>query len=362
MSDIRQSPLRDFHLAHGGRLVPFAGWELPVQYTAILEEHRAVRERAGLFDVSHMGEVSVEGPQALALLQKLLTNDISRIAPGAAIYSPMCFETGGFVDDIICYCRGIDSYFLCVNASNAAKDIEWMKSHAAGFDCVVTDRCDDYAQIALQGPRALEILRATGYTGEMPSRFHALDTVVAGKPVFLSRTGYTGEDGCEIYCAPKDVRAIADAIWNAGEPLGLALCGLGSRDSLRLEAGMPLYGHEIGAETSPLQAGLGWTVKLGKKEDFNGKEALREEAAQGPTRRLLHFTLEGRRIAREGTPVLDASGNGIGHVCSGSFSPMIDKPIGSALVNADADAQSLFVDLRGKKERLVPAKPPLHKA
>jgi aminomethyltransferase len=274
----------------------------------------------------------------------------------------MCYETGGLVDDIICYRRGPESYFLCVNASNAAKDIEWMQSHATGYDCAVTDLCDAYAQIALQGPRALEILRATGYKGEMPARFHALDAVVAGRPVFLSRTGYTGEDGCEIYCAPTDVSAITDAIWAAGKPFGLALCGLGCRDSLRLEAGMPLYGHEISADISPLQAGLGWTVKLGKKEDFIGKDALREEAAQGPSRRLLHFTLEGRRIAREGTPILDVSDNKIGQVCSGSFSPMIDRPIGSALVNADADANSLFVDLRGKKERLVPAKPPLHKA
>ena len=361
MSDIRQSPLREFHLAHGGRLVPFAGWELPVQYTAILEEHRAVRERAGLFDVSHMGEVGIEGPQALDLLQHLLTNDISRAETTGAIYSLMCYETGGCVDDVICYKKGDNRYMLCVNASNAEKDIAWIKDHAAPFDCKVTDLCADYAQVALQGPKAWDIIRATGYAGAQPARFHAIDAEIAGVNVYLSRTGYTGEDGCEIYCAPKDAMTLANAIYAAGTPLGLALCGLGARDSLRLEAGMPLYGHEISQDITPLQAGLGWAVKLAKKAPFIGQDALRLEAAAGPNLRLVHFTLAGRRIAREGAAVLDHGGNKVGHVCAGSFSPIIDKPIGSALVNSQTDIGALFVDLRGSKDRLQVAKAPLHK-
>ncbi len=362
MSELKQSPLRSFHVLHGARLVPFAGWELPVQYSAILDEHRAVRERAGLFDVSHMGEVGVEGPQALDLLQHILTNDISRIEVGAAIYSLMCYENGTCVDDVICYRRGPERYFICVNASNAQKDIEWMRSHVGGFDCVVSDLCAEYAQIALQGPRAWDIVRATGYAGPLPERFHALDAELCGARVFLSRTGYTGEDGCEIYCSPAQAGAIAEALFDAGKPLGLALCGLGARDSLRLEAGLPLYGHEIGSETTPLQAGLGWAVKLLKAQDFVGKAALTEQAAAGAGRRVVHFTLDGRRIAREGTTVSDAAGRTVGKVCSGSFSPTIDRPIGSASVESGADIANLFVDLRGNREVLHPAKPPLHKA
>jgi aminomethyltransferase len=362
MSDLlRQSPLREFHIANGGRLVPFAGWELPVQYTAILDEHRAVRERAGLFDVSHMGEVGIEGPQALDLLQHLLTNDIARAETTGAIYSLMCYETGGCVDDVICYKKGDNNYMLCVNASNAGKDIAWIKDHAALYNCKVTDLCADYAQVALQGPRAWDILRATGYKGIQPARFHAVDAVVAGLNVYLSRTGYTGEDGCEIYCAPKDAMDLANAILKAGKPLGLALCGLGCRDSLRLEAGMPLYGHEIGPDTTPLQAGLGWAVKLTKKAHFIGQTALLQQAADGPNLRLVHFTLGGRRIAREGMAVINQGGVKVGHICAGSFSPILDKPIGSALVDSTADIGSLFVDLRGMTDRLLVARPPLHK-
>ena len=361
MSDLKTTPLREFHLAHGGRLVPFAGWELPVQYTGILEEHRAVRTKAGLFDVSHMGEVGVKGPQALDLLQHLLTNDISRAELTGAIYSVMCYENGGCVDDVIVYHRGKNDYFICVNASNAEKDIEWIRQHAAGYDCVVKDLCAEYAQIALQGPIAWDIVRAAGFKGEAPARFHAIEAEVAGKKVYLSRTGYTGEDGCEMYCAPGDVEALAEAIYEVGKPMGLLLCGLGARDSLRLEAGMPLYGHEISQDVTPLQAGLGWAVKLGKKEDFIGKAALAEQSAEGLNLKTVHFYLEGRRIAREGATVFDGAGRPVGHVCAGSFSPIIERPIGSAVVDYRCDLASLFVELRGAKEAMRVAKSPLHK-
>jgi aminomethyltransferase len=361
MTQLRRTPLYNFHLAHGGRIVPFAGWELPVQYTSILEEHRAVREKAGLFDVSHMGEVGVEGPGALVLLQSLLTNDIARAEVTGAIYSVMCEESGNCVDDVICYHRGENRYMVCVNASNAQKDIEWMRAHAAGFDCTITDLCENYAQLALQGPKAWEILKAVGFTGPQPERFHALDSVVAGRSVILSRTGYTGEDGCEIYCAPADAEALATRLFEVGTPMGMALCGLGARDSLRLEAGLPLYGHEIGPDINPLEAGLGWAVKLGKKQDFIGRDALAQQAAEGLKRRLVHFTLAGRRIAREGTTVTDENGSPVGSVRAGSFSPTLDRPIGSALIDAAASQSPLFVDLRGTKEKLQVAKAPLHK-
>lgn len=361
MSELKTTPLRDFHLAHSGRLVPFAGWELPVQYTGILEEHRAVRNKAGLFDVSHMGEIGVRGPQALDLLQHLLTNDISRAEITGAIYSPMCLESGGCVDDVIVYHRGRNDYFLCVNAANAEKDLEWVMKHAGGYDCTVRDLSSEYAQISLQGPLAWEIVKATGYAGEIPARFHAIDAVVAGKKVYLSRTGYTGEDGCEMYCAPADATALAEGLYAAGKPMGLLLCGLGSRDSLRLEAGMPLYGHEISEDTSPLQAGLGWAVKLGKKEDFIGKAALKRQAEEGANLRTINFVLEGRRIAREGTTVFDEVGRPVGHVCAGSFSPTLERPIGSAIIDSRTGTASLFVELRGVKEAMRVAKAPLHK-
>jgi aminomethyltransferase len=362
MSDLRYTPLREFHISHGGRLVPFAGWELPVQYSAILDEHRAVRSKAGLFDVSHMGEVGIEGPQALDLLQHLLTNDMSKLEVTGAMYSLMCYESGGCVDDIICYRRGENRYMLCVNASNAEKDIAWIRDHAAQFDCKVTDLCADYAQLALQGPKAWDILRAAGYAGVQPARFHAVDAEFAGKKVYLSRTGYTGEDGCEIYCPPSDATFIAETLYRVGTPMGMLLCGLGARDSLRLEAGMPLYGHEISQNITPLQAGLGWAVKLTKKASFIGQEALRQQAAAGVNLRLVHFTLAGRRIARENAPVFDGGGRPVGHVCAGSFSPIIDRPVGSALVNAQSDIGALYVDLRGSREMLLVAKAPLHKS
>ncbi len=363
MSDLKRTPLYEFHKRHGGRIVPFAGWELPVQYSGILEEHRAVRRTAGLFDVSHMGELAFRGPGARDCLQHLLSNDMGRLRNGAAIYSLMCMPEGGCVDDVIAYQTGEDEFLVCVNASNADKDYEWASSHCTGFDCRIENKSADYAQLALQGPAAWAVLEAAGSTvkaGDL-KRFHAADASIAGWPVLLSRTGYTGEDGAELYCAPDDAEALAEALFEVGRPLGLVLAGLGARDSLRLEAGLPLYGHEIGPETSPLQAGLGWAVKLDKEADFVGREALRAEAAAGPARKLVHFTLEGRRIAREGTEVIDGAGQPVGRVCSGTFSPMTECPIGSARVDSAADTGELYVDFRGTRVRLCVSKPPLHR-
>ena len=263
MSVLKRTPLRDFHAAHGGRLVDFAGWEMPVQYRSILEEHKAVRRAAGLFDVSHMGEVDVQGPGAAAYLQRLVTNDISRLYPGRVLYSPMCQPDGGVVDDLLVYMRGADDYFLCINAGNIAKDLAWLREQAAGFDVRVTDRSEDFALLAVQGPRAAEIVQLlTGAKLGLIRYYHFAEATVAGIGCLASRTGYTGEDGFELYHAPGDAAALATALLDAGRPHGLELAGLGARDSLRLEAGYPLYGHELAPDISPLAAGLGWTVRL----------------------------------------------------------------------------------------------------
>ncbi|MGH7997365.1 MAG: glycine cleavage system aminomethyltransferase GcvT [Opitutaceae bacterium] len=359
MSELKRTPLRDFHAAHGARLVDFAGWEMPVQYRSILDEHRAVRTAAGLFDVSHMGEFDVRGPDAGTLLDRLVTNEVSRLFPGRVLYSPMCAPSGGVVDDLLVLMRRAGEYLLCVNAANIERDLAWIREHAAGLRVQVDDRSADYALLALQGPRAAEILQPLTGTELGPVKsYHFVAGSVAGIPCLVSRTGYTGEDGFELYHAPGDATALAGALLDAGAPAGLELCGLGARDSLRLEAGYPLCGHEIGEEISPIAAGLGWTVKLDKTSDFIGKEALRAEKAAGPRHRVVFFRTGDRRIARTGTPVEDAGGAPVGRVLSGTLSPMLNEAIGSALVGAAASGGPLAVDIRGARLALHLVKPP----
>lgn len=359
MSELKRTPLRDFHAAHGGRLVDFAGWEMPVQYRSILEEHKAVRRTAGLFDVSHMGEVDVRGPDAAAFLNRLVTNDVSKLFAGRVLYTPMCYPTGGVVDDLLVYCRGPHDFFLCINAGNVAKDLAWMRKQAAGFDVQVTDRSDDYALLAVQGPRAAEIVQSlTGAKLGVIKYYHFSEGTVAGVHCLISRTGYTGEDGFELYHASGDAAGLADAILAAGSNAGLELAGLGARDSLRLEAGYPLYGHEITQDISPLTAGLGWTVKLDKESDFVGRDALKAEKQTGGSQRVVFFKTGDRRIVRADTPVQNASGENVGRVLSGTLSPLLNEAIGSALVTADAAAHPLTVDIRGTKLNLHLVKPP----
>lgn len=359
MSELKRTPLREFHVAHGARLVDFAGWEMPVQYRSILAEHRAVREAAGLFDVSHMGEVDVRGPEAAALLDRLVTNDVSRLYPGRALYSPMCYPTGGVVDDLIVYCRGPEDFFLCINAGNIEKDLAWIRDQADGRRVRVDDRSADYALLALQGPRAQAILQPlTGAKLGLIKSYHFAEGTVAGVHCIVSRTGYTGEDGFELYHAAGDAPALAQALLEAGTGLGLELCGLGARDSLRLEAGYPLYGHEIDADISPIAAGLGWTVKLDKAADFVGRDALLKEKQAGSARRVLFFRTGDRRIPRPGTAVVGADGGPVGRVVSGTLSPMLNEAIGSALVAANAANQALAVDIRGARVGLQWVKPP----
>jgi aminomethyltransferase len=359
MSELKRTPLRDFHVAHGARLVDFAGWEMPVQYRSILEEHKAVRRAAGMFDVSHMGEVDVRGPGAGAFLNRLVTNDVARLFPGRVLYSPMCYPDGGVVDDLLVYMRAADDYFLCINAGNIGKDLAWIREQAAGFDVAITDRSPDYALLAVQGPRAAEMVQSlTGAKLGLVKYYHFTEATIAGVHCIASRTGYTGEDGFELYHAESEAAHLAAALLEAGAARGLELAGLGARDSLRLEAGYPLYGHEISAQISPLTAGLGWTVKLDKGADFIGRSALVAEKRDGARQRVVFFKTGDRRIVRGETPVLASTGATVGRVLSGTLSPMLNESIGSALVDTNAAEQSLAVDIRGSKLDLHLVKPP----
>jgi len=364
MTDLIQIPLHAFHDARGARFVPFGGWNMPVQYTKILDEHRAVRESAGLFDVSHMGEFFVSGPDAALFLDKLVTNRVLDLPVGKAVYSPMCAGDGGVVDDLIVYRTGAEDFLVCVNASNIEKDFGWFLKQASRWklNVEVEDHSDAYALLALQGPGAEAIMNAAGFDDAVAlKRFHHCPIAFSGSKLRVARTGYTGEDGFEIYVPADKAEPLAGLLVDQGEAHGLQMCGLGARDSLRLEAGLPLYGHELSAEITPLEAGLGWTVKL-DKSDFIGKNALTNQKEAGVERKVLFFKLEGRRIARQGTPVVNGEGKQAGEVLSGTQSPMTGGPIGSALVAVEAYKQPLFVDLRGNRIALEVAKPPLHKS
>ncbi len=359
MSELKRTPLYAFHVAHGGRMVDFAGWEMPVQYKSILGEHLAVRRAAGLFDVSHMGEADVRGPEAGKFLNHVITNDVARLFPGRVLYTPVCYPDGGVVDDLLVYMRGPEDFFLCFNAGNIDKDLTWFREQAAKFNVTVTDRSADYALLALQGPRAAAILQPLTATKlDTIKYYHFAEGAVAGVKCIISRTGYTGEDGFELYHAPGEAEKLATALLAAGAPLGLELVGLGARDSLRLEAGYPLYGHEITADISPLTAGLGWTVKLDKGADFIGRGALLAEKETGTPRKIVFFKTGDRRIVRADTPVLGPAGAVVGKVVSGTLSPVLNEAIGSALVETSAATEPFAVDIRGVKLDLRLAKPP----
>jgi aminomethyltransferase len=356
MPALKRTPLFAFNQQHGARFVDFGGWEMPVQYKSILEEHRVVRQRAGLFDVSHMGEVEVTGPAAVRFLDHLVTNDVSKLFPGRVLYSTMCQPDGGVVDDLIIYCRGPQDFLVCVNASNTEKDVAWITQHAAGFDCRVRDLSDDFALLALQGPASVAILQPLTATDLGALKYyHCIAGAVSGAECLIARTGYTGENGYELFCRPADAEKLAVTLLAAGQPHGLELAGLGARDSLRLEAGYPLYGHEISDTITPLQAGLGWVVKLDKASDFIGRDALRAQQAAGLPSRIVFFKTGDRRIVRAGTPVVDATGT-VGEVKSGTLSPVLNESIGSALVKTGAG--ELSVDVRGTALKLTAVKPP----
>jgi aminomethyltransferase len=330
---LKRTPLYDVHRAAGAKMVDFGGWEMPVQYSGLIDEHKTVRAAAGLFDVSHMGEIEVRGREALQLVDYVTTNAAARLQDSQAQYSGLLYEHGGFVDDIIVHRVSESAFFLCVNASNQEKDFAHIQA-ANRFDCEVEFASAKYAQLALQGPKALEI---AGQLTDVPLSairyYWFVDGVFAGAPARIARTGYTGEDGIEIYTAPEHAAALWGAILAAGRPFGVKPCGLGARNTLRLEAGMALYGHEIDASIHPFEANLGWIVKL-DKGDFIGGAALRKRIEKGVTRKLTGFEMRGRGIGREGYEVL-LDGSPAGWVTSGSPSPSLNKNIGFCYLPAD---------------------------
>jgi len=354
---LKRTPLYECHREAGARLVEFAGWEMPVQYQGVIEEHRAVRTAAGMFDVSHMGEIRVKGPQAEALLQRLTPNDVAKLPPGRAHYSGLLTEHGTYVDDLLIYRLGAEELLVVVNASNAERDFEWIASRA-GAGVEVTNESDRWALLAVQGPKAVEILRPLVTPGATDLKYYGfLQGEVAGRPAILSRTGYTGEDGFELYLAPEH----APEVWRRLLEAGVSPAGLGARDTLRLEAAMALYGHEIDETTTPFEAGLAWVVKL-DKGDFLGREALAAQKAEGQRRRLVGFEVQGRGIARQGHEV-KADGRTVGAVTSGTWSPTFEKAIGMAYVPSEmaAPGTPLEIDVRGRPLSAVVVEMPFYR-
>ena len=359
--EIKRTPLYEAHVKLGGRMVEFGGYEMPVQYpTGVIREHMAVRTACGLFDVSHMGEVLLDGPDAVKNLNRLLTNDYTVMSDGQARYSPMCNEQGGTVDDLIVYKVSDEHYFIVVNASNREKDVAWIKDHVSG-SVTVTDVSDLWGQIALQGPAAETILRKLTAGENIPDKnYHALwDRKVGGISCIISRTGYTGSDGFELYAAAGETEALWNLLLEAGQEHGLIPCGLGARDTLRLEASMPLYGHELSDTISPLTAGLGYFVKM-DKPDFIGKAAL--EAAGKPARRRIGLKATGRGILREHQDVY-ADGRKIGETTSGTHCPYIGYPAAMAIVENEYSLPGTHVevDVRGRRVEAEVVKMPFYK-
>jgi aminomethyltransferase len=356
----RHTPLSETHRALGGRMVPFAGWEMPVQYTSVIAEHEAVRNAAGLFDVSHMGEIEFSGKGALEAANALITNDLARCQDGQAVYAGLLNTKGGFVDDVVAYRFSPERILICVNASNREKDFSWMAQHAHGVK--PRDRGDDYAQLALQGPKALGIVQRlcrTPLQGIGTYRFTEGD--VAGVFCIISRTGYTGEDGFELYCQPGDAVKLWNALLEEGKADGIQPCGLGARDSLRTEMKYALYGNDIDDHHTPLEAGLGWVVKW-DKGPFVGKEALEVQKRDGVGRKLVGFTLLGPGIPRHGYPILKGSQR-VGEVTSGTMGPSAKRPIGIGYVPpALATEGSLFqIEIRGRPVDAQVVKTPFYR-
>jgi aminomethyltransferase len=364
--DLRHTPLAAEHRASGAKMVPFAGFEMPIQYSGIIEEHRVVRSAAGLFDVSHMGEVIVEGPRAREYVQNLVTNDVSKLTDGRALYTVMCRDDGGIIDDLLVYRITSDRYMLVINASNTEKDLAWMREHVID-DVSVSDVSDETALIALQGPRAFDIFRtAFGIDVSDLKFYHFLqfDELGGASGVLVSHTGYTGEPGLEIYCPPEAAAGIWSELIASGKDDGMIPCGLGARDTLRIEAGFCLYGNDITEETNPLEAGLGWLVKL-DKDRFIGRDALMTVRESGPERKLVGFVLEERGIPRADYVIRDPGGEDVGFVTSGTQSPLLERGVGLGYVanrpELTTPGSPLRVVARGRELTARVARPPFHK-
>ncbi|MDF0727738.1 glycine cleavage system aminomethyltransferase GcvT [Cytobacillus sp. S13-E01] len=335
LTELKRTPLYEVYGQYGAKTIDFGGWDLPVQFSSIKEEHEAVRTKAGLFDVSHMGEIEVKGTDSLAYLQKMMTNDVSLLKDGGAQYTAMCYEDGGTVDDLLVYKKADNDYLLVVNASNIEKDFDWMLKYVSG-DVTVTNISNDVAQLALQGPLAQDILQKLTTTdlGEIKFFKFQDDVEVNGVKALVSRTGYTGEDGFEVYCKVEDAVSLWNKILEVGKEDGLLPIGLGARDTLRFEANLALYGQELTKDITPLEAGIGFAVKTNKEADFNGKEVLKQQKAEGTPRKLVGIEMIDKGIPRHGYEVF-VGDEQIGTVTTGTQSPTLKKNIGLALINTE---------------------------
>jgi aminomethyltransferase len=365
MPDLKRTPLNAWHRARGAKMVDFGGWDMPIQFSGILAEHEAVRQRAGLFDVSHMGEVRVQGDDALAFIQHLITNDASALEIGQAQYTVMVNEHGGVIDDLLVYRLDDTDYLLVINAATTPKDVAWIEQQCGAFggDVKVRNESDEWAQLAIQGPGAEAIVAHLVPLDLSGLRYYrAAFSAFDGVRVLVSRTGYTGEDGFEIYLPPEHAPALADAVLDAGGAEGVVPVGLGARDTLRLEAGMLLYGNDMDESRSPVEANLRWLIKPGKGE-FIGKDAIVTQIEAGTAERLVGFELTERGVPRHGYPLCTDAGEVLGEVASGSFSPTLQKGIGLGYVPRDHAAAGglLQVDVRGRKVDARVVKTPFYR-
>jgi aminomethyltransferase len=347
---LRRTPLHERHEAAGARLVPFAGFEMPLQYAGIRAEHVAVRRHAGVFDVSHMGQIETCGPGALGLVQRLLSNDARRLPEGGAQYSVMCREDGGVLDDLFTYCLAERRFLTVTNAANHERDLAWFRAHASDFDADVVDRRADFAMLAVQGPEARAALSELA-DGPLPARHHCCERTLAGVPMLVCGTGYTGEGGAELLLDP----AAAPQVWDALLAAGITPAGLGARDTLRLEAGFPLYGNDLSEERGPIEAGLGWCCR--ESTGFIGSESVARVRAAGPQEVLVAFSIDGPGIARQGNLI---AGGGV--VSSGTFSPCLERGIGMGYVPAElaAPGTRLEIDVRGTRRPAVVTPKPIY--
>lgn len=363
LNELKRTPIYDQVKAAGAKTIDFGGWDLPVQFIGIKEEHKAVRERAGLFDVSHMGEIEVQGTEAEQFLQYLVTNDVTKLQDGDALYTAMCYEDGGTVDDLIIYKKGPTDYLLVVNAANTEKDFDWIKAHAPE-GLTLNNISNNIGQLAIQGPKAEAVLQKLTDTSLSEIGFFKFKekVVISGVPALVSRTGYTGEDGFEIYCPWDQAPIIWEAILTAGKDENLLPCGLGARDTLRFEAKLPLYGQELTKTISPIEAGVGFAVKVNKEADFIGKAALKAQKEKGAPRKLVGLEMIDKAIPRAHYEVF-LGDEKIGEVTTGTQSPTLSKNLGLALIQAEHAAlgQEVEVDIRGKRKKAVIIKAPFYK-
>lgn len=360
---LKRTPLFAVYERYGAKTIDFSGWELPVQFSSIKEEHEAVRTRAGLFDVSHMGEFVVKGSDSLSFLQKMMTNDVAKLRDGRAQYTLMCYEDGGTVDDLLIYKKAEGHYLLVVNAANIEKDFAWLNEHLVG-DVELANISQEIAQLALQGPLAERVLQKLTNTELSAIQFFSFQDEVSmnGIKTLVSRTGYTGEDGFEIYCRAEDAIALWEAILEAGKEEGVLPCGLGARDTLRFEAALPLYGQELSKDITPIEAGLGFAVKTNKDADFIGKDVLKKQKEEGTARKLAGIEMMDKGIPRHGYKVF-ANGEEIGFITTGTQSPTLKKNIGLALIKSEFTEVNteVEIEIRGKRLKAKVVATPFYK-